>query len=68
MLTCLICGGDMRQDTAEVTELLRESGCISTTVDSDGREFLFDDGERLEVGGMCNACDENEIRKFLESR
>jgi hypothetical protein len=68
MLTCLICGGDMRQDTAEVTELLRESGCVSTTADSGGREFLFADGERLEVGGMCNACDENEIRKFLESR
>ena len=24
MLTCLICGGDLQQDTAEVTELLRE--------------------------------------------
>jgi len=68
MLTCLICGGDMRQDTAEIAELLHECGCISTTVDSGGREFRFADGERLEVGGMCNACDEIEIRKFLESR
>lgn len=68
MLTCLICGGDLQQDTAEVTELLREHGCISTTVDSGGREFQFSDGERLEVGGMCNACDENEIRKFLALR
>lgn len=68
MLTCLLCGGDMRQDTAEVTELLRESGCISTTSGPDGRRFQFADGEELEVGGTCNACDENEIRKFLESR
>jgi hypothetical protein len=68
MLTCLICGGDMQQDTAEVTELLRECGCISTTLGSDGREFQFKDGERLEVGGMCNACDEREIREFLESK
>jgi hypothetical protein len=68
MLTCLICGGDMQQDTAEVSELLRENGCIGTTVDSGGREFQFEDGERLEVGGMCNACDEKEIREFLESK
>jgi len=68
MLTCLICGGDMRQDTAKITELLRENGCISTTVGEDGREFLFNDGERLEVTGMCNSCDEREIREFLSSR
>jgi hypothetical protein len=69
MLTCLICGGDMQQDTTEVTERLREAGCTSTIVDSDGgRAFQFADGETLEVGGMCNACDENEIRKFLEAR
>ena len=69
MLTCLICGGDMQQDTAEVTERLRDAGCIGTTVDSGGgREFRFADGETLEVGGMCNACDANEIRKFLEAR
>ena len=67
-MTCLICGGDMQQDTAEITELLRENGCISTMHGSDGREFQFADGERLEVLGMCNACDANEIRKFLESR
>ena len=69
MLTCLICGGDMQQDTTEVTERLREAGCTSTIVDSGGgRVFEFADGETLEVGGMCNACDENEIRKFLEGR
>jgi hypothetical protein len=68
MLTCLICGGDMRQDTEEVEELLREHGCISTSMGENGREFLFKDGERLEVGGMCNACDEKEIREFLESK
>ena len=68
MLTCLICGGDMQQDTAEVTELLRESGCIGTRADSGGREFHFADGEQLEVGGLCNACDEIEIRKFLALR
>jgi hypothetical protein len=68
MLTCLICGGDMRQDTSEVAKLLHESGCISTTMGPDGREFQFEDGESLEVGGMCNACDEKEIRMFLESR
>jgi hypothetical protein len=70
MLTCLICGGDMRQDTAEITQLLQEAGCIGTTLDpgGGGREFQFADGETLEVGGMCNACDENEIRKFLEAR
>lgn len=69
MLTCLICGGDMQQDTAEVTELLRDAGCTSTVVDSGGgREFRFADGETLEVGGMCNACDAIEIRKFLETR
>jgi hypothetical protein len=68
MLTCLICGGDMRQDTAEITELLRQQGCIGTTSDSSGREFQFAEGEPLEVGGMCNACDEKEIRKFLELR
>lgn len=33
MLTRLICGGDMRQDTVEVTALLRELGCISTTAE-----------------------------------
>ena len=68
MLTCLICGGDMHQDTAEVAELLRERGCIATRMGSSGREFQFEDGELLEVGGMCNACDEKEIREFLESR
>lgn len=68
MLTCLICGGDMRQNTDEVAELLRQHGCISTTRGPDGREFQFSDGERLEVGGMCNSCDEKEIREFLESR
>ena len=68
MLTCLICGGDMRQDTAEITQLLHENGCTGTTMGRDGREFQFRDGERLEVGGMCNACDEKEIRLFLESR
>jgi hypothetical protein len=69
MLTCLICGGDMRQDTAEVSERLREAGCIGTTVDSDGgSEFQFADGDTLEVGGMCNSCDEKEIRKFLGTR
>jgi hypothetical protein len=68
MLTCLICGGDMRQDTSEVAQLLQENGCIGTTTDAGGREFQFEDGERLEVGGMCNACDEKEIRRFLESR
>jgi hypothetical protein len=68
MLTCLICGGDMRQDTSEVAKLLHESGCISTTMGPGGREFQFQDGESLEVGGMCNACDEKEIRQFLESR
>ena len=67
-MTCLICSGDMQQDTAEVTELLREHGCISTTQGSDGREFQFKDGERLEVLGMCNACDEKEIRQFLDSK
>ena len=68
MMTCLICGGDMQQDTAEVTELLREHGCIRTTVGSEGREFEFEDGERLEVLGMCNACDAKEIREYLESK
>ena len=68
MLTCLICGGDMRQDTSEVAQLLHENGCISTTMGRDGREFQFENGERLEVGGMCNSCDEKEIRLFLESR
>jgi len=68
MLTCLICGGDMRQDTARVTELLLQHGCISTTTNEDGREFRFRDGERLEVSGLCNSCDEKEIREFLESR
>lgn len=58
----------MSQDTSEVAELLREHGCISTTMDSDGREFQFKGGDRLEVGGMCNACDEKEIRQFLASR
>lgn len=58
----------MRQDTAEITELLRQHGCIGTTSDSGGREFQFAEGEPLEVGGMCNACDEKEIRKFLELR
>jgi hypothetical protein len=66
MLTCLICGHDMQQDTAEITELLRAHGCISTTVGPDGREFVFRNGERLEVGGMCNACDEKEIREYLQ--
>jgi hypothetical protein len=42
MLTCLICGRDMQQDTAEISELLRESGCIGTTTDSGGREFQFE--------------------------
>lgn len=64
-LTCLICGGDMRQDTEEISEILREHGCIGTTSNSGGREFQFADGQELEVGGMCNACDEKEIRKFL---
>lgn len=69
MLTCLICGGDMRQDTTEITERLRQAGCTSTTVDSDGgREFQFANGDTIEVGGMCNACDEKEIRKVLEAR
>jgi hypothetical protein len=68
MLTCSICGGDMQQDTAEITELLRARGCVSTTTGPAGREFQFKDGERLEVGGMCNACDEKEIREFLESK
>jgi hypothetical protein len=58
----------MQQDTAEITELLRERGCIGTTMNSGGREFQFSDGEELEVGGMCNACDEHEIRKFLGLR
>jgi hypothetical protein len=66
MLTCLICGRDMQQDTTEIADLLREHGCISTTVGPDGREFLFSNGERLEVGGMCNSCDEKEIREYLE--
>lgn len=68
MLTCLICGGDMQQDTAEVTELLLEHGCIGTVMESGNRVFQFEDGEQLEVGGMCNACDEKEIREFLESK
>ena len=68
MLTCLICGGDMRQDTAGVTQLLLQHGCISTTTTEDGREFRFSDGERLEVSGLCNSCDEKEILEFLESR
>jgi hypothetical protein len=68
MLTCLICGGDMRQDTARVTELLLQHGCISTTSTEAGREFRFSDGVLLEVGGLCNSCDEKEIREFLESR
>jgi hypothetical protein len=55
----------MRQDTAEVTELLLQRGCIGTKTEAGGREFQFADGEQLEVGGMCNACDEIEIRKFL---
>ncbi|HEV7715471.1 MAG TPA: hypothetical protein VGO53_07735 [Steroidobacteraceae bacterium] len=65
MLTCLICGGDMNQDTAEVTELLRAHGCVSTTRSTEGRVFLFANGEELEVGGMCSACDEKEIRRYL---
>lgn len=69
MLTCLICGGDMQQDTKEVTERLREAGCTGTIVDpGGGRTFQFGDGETIEVAGMCNACDEKEIRKFLEAR
>lgn len=68
MLTCLICGNDMHQDTSEVADLLREHGCISTTMGPEGREFQFSSGERLEVGGMCNACDAEEIRKYLASR
>jgi hypothetical protein len=69
MLTCLICGGDMRLDTTDISERLREAGCTGTTVDSSGgREFQFADGETLEVGGTCNACDEGEIRRFLEAR
>jgi hypothetical protein len=56
-------------DTTAITEQLRDAGCIGTTVDSSGgREFQFADGETLEVGGTCNACDESEIRKFLEAR
>jgi hypothetical protein len=66
MLTCLICNRDMQQDTTEVADLLREHGCINTTMGPDGREFLFSSGERLEVGGMCNSCDEKEIREFLQ--
>lgn len=67
VLTCLICHGDMRKDTAEVTELLLAHGCVSTTHSRDGREFVFSDGERLEVGGTCNSCDEKEIRAYIES-
>ncbi|MEP7243988.1 MAG: hypothetical protein ABI885_09895 [Gammaproteobacteria bacterium] len=66
MLTCLICGGDMRQDTSEISELLREHGCISTTSGEGGRQFQFSDGQQQEVGGLCNSCDEKEIREFLE--
>ena len=68
MLTCLICGGDMQQDTAEIADLLRAHGCISTTRGPEGREFQFSDGDRLEVGGMCNACDAKEIRQYLDSK
>ena len=46
MLTCLICNRDMQQDTTEVADLLREHGCISTTMGPDGREFVFSNGER----------------------
>jgi hypothetical protein len=67
MLTCLICGNDMQQDTSEVADLLREHGCLSTTLGPDGRAFQFANGERLEVGGMCNACDAREIREYLAS-
>ena len=67
MLTCLICNGNMQKDTAEISELLLAHGCVSTTHGPEGREFLFADGERLEVGGTCNACDEREIRAYLES-
>jgi hypothetical protein len=67
MLTCLICGGDMQQETTEVADLLRAHGCISTTLGPDGREFQFRNGERLEVSGLCNACDEKEIRAYLAS-
>lgn len=67
MLTCLICNGDMQQDTSEVTELLLAHGCISTTRGPEGREFRFANGEQLEVGGTCNACDEREIRAYLQS-
>jgi hypothetical protein len=64
MLTCLVCGGDMQQDTDAVAGLLREHGCVSTTVTPEGREFQFESGDTLEVGGMCNACDEKEIHRF----
>ena len=57
----------MQLDTDEVTRLLRARGCISTTVGPEGREFVFSDGETLEVAGRCNSCDEQEIRRFLES-
>jgi hypothetical protein len=66
MLTCLICGGDMQQDTAEITELLRSYGCVGTTIDEAGREFVFRGGERLTVTGTCNSCDEREIREFVD--
>jgi hypothetical protein len=58
----------LRHDNLQDHRVLREHGCISTILGADGREFQFADGERLEVLGMCNACDANEIRKFLESR
>ena len=65
MLTCLICGGDMQQDTSAIGELLLQHGCISTTTGPEGREFQFENGERLEVGGTCNSCDAREIRQYL---
>jgi len=67
LLICPCCGGDRNKDMAEVKELCRDNGLTGEMCNPGGRELRF--GKRsLQIGEMCNTCDEEKIRKFLKER
>lgn len=63
---CSICGHDPSFDNLDALRLICGKHHLqSEHCNPGGRELIFMDRGALQISGICNICDEKEIRKFL---
>ena len=65
LLVCPYCGEDRNKNITDVKQLCKDNGLTNEMCNPGGRELIFGT-KRLQIGDMCNSCDEKKIREFLK--